>query len=295
MDKDLLKQIRRIDIRLRRKINHLFAGSWRSAFKGQGMVFSDFREYVHGDDVRAIAWNLMARTGQPFVKTFEEERESSIVLVVDGSPSLDFGAGDRSKGDALHLLTGLLAFCAQKNKDPVGLLLFSEDVEIYLPPKKGAGQAFRIVREICRRRRSPVTDINPAVSFLQGVLKKRSHLFVLSDFLFSEPWDGSLKRLSKKHNVVCVALSDPCELEFPSLGLLDVRDPESGRVVTVSSSSPIFQRHYKKILQKHVKERDSCILKTGAELISVNTAEDIYRPLAQFFKRRAGASVTAVR
>ena len=218
MNKDILKKIRHIDIRLRRKVNDVFSGSYRSAFKGQGMVFSDFREYVHGDDVRAISWSLMARMGQPYIKTFEEEREARLVLVADMSRSFEFGSGDQSKGDVLSLLTGLLAFCAQKNKDSVGLLLFAEDVELYLPPKKGIHQAFRIVREVCRPKQSLYTDPNPALSFLQSILKKRSYVFILSDFLFSKPWENSLRRLAKRHNVVNVAISDPLEREFPPSG-----------------------------------------------------------------------------
>ena len=289
MNKEILKKIRYIDIRLRRKVNDLFAGSYRSAFKGQGMVFSDFREYVHGDDVRAISWNLMARMGQPYIKTFEEEREARIVLVVDMSRSFEFGSGDQSKGDVLSLLTGLLAFCAQKNKDPVGLLLFSEDVELYLPPKKGVHQAFRIVREVCRPKKSLYTNINPALSFLQSILKKRTYVFILSDFLFSKPWDSSLKQLAKRHNVVNVAISDPLEREFPPLGLVDVVDLESGKIKTLSTSSSSFQEGYKKILRTRMKTRDKALLKTGAELISIDTGKDIYAPFIQFFNRRAGA------
>ena len=292
-NKDILKKIRQIDIRLRRKVNHLFAGSYRSAFKGQGMVFSDFREYVHGDDIRAISWNLMARMGKPYIKTFEEEREAHILLVADMSRSFNFGSGEQSKGDVLSLLTGLLAFCAQKNKDPVGLLLFAEDVELYLPPKKGVNQAFRIVREVCRPRKSLYTDINPAFSFLQSVLKKRSYVFLLSDFLFSKPWSSALQRFAKRHNVVNVVISDPLEREFPSLGLVDVMDLESGKTHVLSSSSLIFQRHYKRTLQDHIKTRNKTLLKSGAELISIDTEKDIYMPFIQFFNRRAGSRPSA--
>ena len=287
-NKDILKKIRQIDIRLRRKVDHLFSGSYRSAFKGQGMVFSDFREYVHGDDVRAISWNLMARMGEPYIKTFEEEREARIMLVADISRSFHFGSGEQSKGDVLSLLSGLLAFCAQKNRDSVGLLLFAEDVELYLPPKKGVNQAFRILREVCRPRKSLYTDINPAFSFLQNILKKRSYVFILSDFLFSKPWSGALQRFAKRHNVVNVVISDPLEEEFPSLGLVDVMDLESGKTCTFSSSSPIFQRDYKEILQDHIKKRNKALLKSGAELISIDTGEDIYAPFIQFFNKKAG-------
>ena len=152
LDKELIKKVRQIDIRLRRKVNHLFSGQYRSAFKGQGMIFSDFREYVPGDDVRAISWNVTAKMSRTIVKTFEEDRETEIVLVVDASSSLDFGVGRQSKLEALNLLTALVAFCAQKNRDSVGLLMFSEDVDVYLPPKKGYHHILRIVREICKKR-----------------------------------------------------------------------------------------------------------------------------------------------
>ena len=275
-------------MRLRRKVNDMFAGSYRSALKGQGMLFSDFREYVHGDDVRAISWNMLARTGEPYIKTFEEEREARIILTADISRSFDFGSGERSKREALNLITGLLALCAQKNKDPVGLLLFAEDVELYLPPKKGTHQALRILREVCRPRKSLYTDINPSLSFLQGVLKKRSYVFILSDFLFSEPFGNNLNRLAKRHNVVNVVFSDPLEREFPELGLVDVMDMESGKTRTLSSSSPIFQRHYNQILEDHITERNKTLLKSDAELISVDTGKDIYAPFVQFFNRKSG-------
>lgn len=291
MDKELLKKIRSLDIQLQKKASEMFSGSYRSAFKGRGMVFSDFREYVHGDDVRAVSWSLMARMGKPYIKTFEEEREARIVLMADVSSSFDFGSGPRSKGEVRNLLTGLLAFCAQKNKDLTGLLLFAEDVELYLPPKKGRERAFRILKELCRPRKSRRTDINPALDFLQGVLKKRAHVFILSDFLFSQPYGQALRRFSKRHNAIGLAINDPLEKSFPALGLIDVLDLESGRAQTLDSSSPFFQRRYKEILQKHIKARNKLILNSGAELISIDTEKDIYLPFARFFSKGRGKAL----
>ena len=287
MNKEILKKVRWIDLHLRRRVNHLFAGQYRSAFKGQGMVFSDFREYIPGDDVRAISWNLTAKMSRPFIKTFEEERESHTILVADISRSFDFGTGSIDKKEARNLLVSLIAFCAQKNRDPVGLLLFSNGVERYIPPKKGGHQAFRIVRELyAHKRKSNTTDLSSSLNFLQNILKKRSHIFIFSDFLFSKPYETALRNLQKKHDVINVIIFDPFEHDLPRLGLIDVEELETGRTTTVDSSSPLFQKNYKKWLDLSIQKRDQKLLRSGAEIIRVNIKEDIYQPFISFFKKR---------
>ena len=288
MNKEILQKVKLIDLHLRRKVNHLFAGQYRSAFKGQGMVFSDFREYIPGDDVRAISWSLTAKMSRPFIKTFEEERESHIILVADISRSFDFGTGSLGKKEVLILLVSLLAFCAQKNQDLVGLLLFSNGMEHYIPPKKGGHQALRIVRELyAHKRKFTSTNLSSSLHFLQNVLKKRSHIFLFSDFLFSTPYETALRNLQKKHDIVSVVISDPFERNLPPLGLVDIEDLETGKTITVDSSSILFQRSYKKKVQSSIQRRNQKLLRSGAELIFVDTDKDIYQPFIQFFKKRS--------
>lgn len=287
MNKEILEKVKQIDIHLRRKVNNIFAGQYRSAFRGQGMIFSDFREYTPGDDVRSISWTLTAKMSRPYIKTFEEERESNIVLVADVSKSFDFGTGSINKREALNLLASLVAFCARKNQDPVGLLLFSNGVERYIPPKKGGHQALRIVRELLSHKcESQSTNLSSSLYFLQNVLKKRSHIFLFSDFLVSKPYEVALKNLQKKHDVIAVVLSDSFERKLPSLGLIDMEDLETGRVVTVDSSSLVFQNKYKKWIDISTKKRNEKLVRSGAEVIFVDTNKDIYQPFINFFKKR---------
>ena len=288
--KDILKKVRGLDISLRRKVNTLFAGQYRSAFKGQGMVFSDFREYIPGDDIRSISWNLTAKMGRPYIKTFEAEREAPLLLVADISRSLDFGASHSLKKDVLALLVGLFAFCAQKSRDPVGLLLFSENVESYIPPKKDPRQAFYILREICcRKRRLRGTNLQPAVEYLHKTLKRRGRVFLFSDFFFSQHFENSLKQLAGRHELVCFAIQDPLEQSFPSLGLVDMEDLETGESLTFDTTSPLFKKSWRKMAVKKEKELKKQFASSGIERVFIDTGGDIYRPVMNFFKERQNA------
>ena len=284
MNKEIFKKIRHIDLHLRRKVNHIFSGQYRSAFKGQGLIFSDFKEYVPGDDIRSLSWNLLAKTGRPYVKTFEEERESHIVLLVDVSASMEFGTGKKSKQEVFQLVSALLAFCAEKNQDPVGLLLFAKGVECYLPPKKGKQHIFQILQKLCEAK-GERTDLSAATSFLQSVLKKRSHIFLVSDFLFSKPWESSLKQLARRHDLVNVMIFDSLEKQFPPLGLVDVEDLETGNVVTVSSSF-LFRKHYKKQMSARLQNLKKKLVSMGSEVLFVDSSKDIYDPFLKFFNKR---------
>ncbi len=287
LDKELLKKVQQIDIRLRRKVNHLFSGQYRSAFKGQGMIFSDFREYVPGDDVRAISWNVTAKMSRPIVKTFEEDRETQIILAVDVSSSLNFGVGKQSKSEVVNLLSALVAFCAQKNQDAVGLLLFANDVELYIPPKRGTYHTLRIIREICnRKKQASRTEANESLGFLQRVLNKRSHIFLFSDFLWPFSFEHSLRQLGNRHDVISVVISDLFEREIPPLGLVDVEDLETGKNITVDFSSLFFQKHHKKIMEEARKKRSKELLRSKSEQIFIDTSKDIYEPFIHFFQRR---------
>ena len=287
MNKEILKKVQQIDIRLRRKVHSLFSGSYRSAFKGQGMIFSDVREYVPGDDVRSISWNLTAKMSRPYIKTFEEDREAQIILAVDLSSSMDFGTGEQSKKSALNLLSAVVAFCAQKNKDFLGLLLFSSDVELYIPPKKGIKHSFRIIREICGFKRQHIqTDMKKSLSFLRKVLRKKSHIFIFSDFLISSTFEKSMSQLEQKHDVINVIFSDIFEREIPPLGLVDIEDMETGEQRTVDLSSPFFQKQLKISLEEKIKKRNKQFMKCQSEQIFIDCQKDIYQPLIDFFQKR---------
>jgi len=267
-------------------VNNLFAGEYHTHFKGQGMTFSDFREYVPGDDVRAISWPLTARTGKPYIKTFEEERELTIILAVDVSGSADFGTGQYFKGEIMTHLAALLAFSAVKNNDQVGLLLFSDQVEHFVPPKKGRGQVHRILRDLFYyKHKSHETKISTALTYLQGLLKKRATIFIFSDFI-DEGYDQALRLLGRKHEVVACVVNDKAEEDLPNIGVVDLEDAETGEVITVDTSSEIFRKDYLRELKKRKEARDKQLRLAQVERIDIVSGEDYVDPLVAFFKKR---------
>lgn len=284
---EVLKQIKLLEVHVKKLVNSGFAGQYQSAFRGQGMVVSDFREYVPGDDVRSISWNLTARTGKTYIKKYEEERELVMILAVDVSGSLDFGSKNYFKSEVLTHLSALLGFCASKNNDNVGLLLFTDQVEHFVPPKKGRGHIQRILRDLYYHRpKSHRTKISGMVEYLLGVLKKRSIVFLFSDFIDSSPFSKALRHLSSRHETVAVYAHDPMERELPGVGLVDFMDPESGEIVSVDTSSPLFRRYYKRTFEVHRDRVDSELRKAGVDVIEVSNNEDFVQPLARYFKRR---------
>lgn len=283
---EILKKVRLLEISTRKLVNSLFVGSYHSAFKGQGMTFSEFREYVPGDDVRTISWPLTARTGKVYIKKFDEERELTLMLLVDVSGSLDFGTGAEFKGEVATHLSALLGFAAAKNNDHVGLLLFSDQVEHFVPPKKGRGHVNRILRDLYYQR--PLhrgTKIAPAVQYIQGVLKKRSIVFVFSDFQ-DEGFAESLRMIAKKHDVIAVIVDDAAERTLPNVGLVDLRDAETGEVMTVDTSSKAFRDAFEREVKVRALKRESELRKAGVDRILVSTNEDSVAPLAAYFRRR---------
>ena len=283
---EILKKVRLLEISTRKLVNSLFVGSYHSAFKGQGMTFSEFREYVPGDDVRTISWPLTARTGKVYIKKFDEERELTLMLLVDVSGSLDFGTGAEFKGEVATHLSALLGFAAAKNNDHVGLLLFSDQVEHFVPPKKGRGHVNRILRDLYYQR--PLhrgTKIAPAVQYIQGVLKKRSIVFVFSDFQ-DEGFAESLRMIAKKHDVIAVIVDDAAERTLPNVGLVDLRDAETGEVMTVDTSSKAFRDALEREVKVRALKRESELRKAGVDRILVSTNEDFVAPLAAYFRRR---------
>ncbi|MCM2281493.1 MAG: DUF58 domain-containing protein [Bdellovibrionaceae bacterium] len=287
---EIAKKVKLLEISTRKLVNSLFAGQYHSAFRGQGMTFAEFREYVPGDDVRTISWPVTARTGKTFIKKFDEERELTLMLAVDVSGSLDFGSRDNFKGEIVAHLSALLGFSAAKNNDYVGLLMFSDQVEHFVPPKKGRGHIQRILRDLYYHRpKSSGTRIGPALDFMQGFLKKRANIFVFSDFQDETPFSTSLRMLSRKHDTIACVVQDPAELRLPDLGLVDMQDPESGEVITVDTSSGRFRRAYEEHMKRVKIERDRELRKSGVDRIDVMTEGDFVQPLISYFRAKTGA------
>lgn len=283
---EVLKKVKLLEIRTRKLVNNLFAGEYHTHFKGQGMTFADFREYVPGDDVRSISWPLTARTGKTFVKQYEEERELTMILAVDVSGSTDFGSGEQFKGEVINWLSAVLAFSAVKNNDQVGLLLFSDQVEHFVPPKKGRGHVQRILRDLFYfKPKSNGTKLSAAFQHLHGILKKRASIFVFSDFM-DEGFEKSLRVLGSKHEVVACVVQDPAEEKLPDLGVVEVQDAETGEILTVDTSSIEVQKQYAKEMYQRKEKRDRLLRLAQAERVDLKTAGDLTAPLIEFFRRR---------
>ena len=282
----VLKKVKLIDLKLRQRVRDLFAGGYRSAFKGQGMIFSDYRQYVPGDDIRAISWPLTARMGEPYIKIFEEERGATFMLVMDVSGSFDFGTSG-FKGEVACELASLIAMSAQRNQDAVGLLLFSDRIEHYVPPARGYNHVLRIVRDMYSFKRTSLnTDILPALDFLNGVLKKHCHIFLFSDFFSFSPFVHQLKITNQRHDVVASIVRDPFESDFPSLGLLEVEDAETGKRRVVNTSSRGFKEEYKIQMEDKKREVISRLRKSGVDHFFIDTDQDIFKQLMVFIKKR---------
>ncbi len=285
---EILKKVKLLEINTRKLVNSTFAGQYHSAFKGQGMTFADFREYVPGDDVRSISWPLTARTGKVYIKKFEEERELTLMLAVDVSGSVDFGSKDYFKGEVITHLSAILGFGAAQNNDNVGLILFSDQVEHYVPPKKGRGHIQRILRDLYYHKpKSRETRIASGLEYLKGILKKRSTIFLFSDF-DDENFGSALRMVSRKHETVAVVVRDPCEDEIPDLGLVDLHDPETGEVLTVDSSSPVFRRAYALQMKEQMAHRERELRKAQVDRIDVTAGEDFVDPLIGYFRKKNG-------
>ena len=284
--KKILQKVRRIEIKTRGLVNDLFGGEYHSIFKGRGMTFSEVREYNPGDDIRLIDWNVTARTGSPFVKVFEEERELTVFLVVDISASGEFGSGSQLKRDYGAEVASVLGFSAIKNNDKVGLILFSDRVEKYIIPKKGKSHVLRVIRELLYTvPEGSKTSIKVALDYLLKVAKRKCVVFLISDFL-DEGYLRSLKIANKKHDLITIQLLDPAELELPDMGLLKVEDPETGETLWIDTSSQKSMKQLRKeigIKQSNFRKE---IKKSGIDLISISTDEDFVDPLMSFFKSR---------
>ena len=285
--KELLKKVRKIEIKTRRLSDHIFGGEYHSTFKGRGMTFSEVRQYQFGDDVRSIDWNVTARYHEPFVKVFEEERELTMMLLVDVSGSEFFGTQTQSKKDLLTEIAATLAFSATQNNDKIGLLLFSDKIELYIPPKKGRSHVLRIIRELLEfKPESRNTDINGALKYLTNVMKKKAIVFVLSDFL-SDDYQRTLKIVSGRHDVTGIRIYDKMEEAIPNLGLVQVQDQESGKLITVNTGSKSVIHSYAKYYESRVDYFKQSFSLSGAGIIENRTDENYVKKLLGYFKRRA--------
>ncbi|MBI2095057.1 MAG: DUF58 domain-containing protein [Candidatus Omnitrophica bacterium] len=284
--KELLKKIRFIEITTSRLVNTVFAGEYHSVFKGRGMEFDEVREYDPGDDIRDIDWNVTARMGHPYTKKFVEERELTVMFLVDASSSGQYGTRGKTKSELIAEICALLAFSAVKNHDRVGLLIFSDEVEKHIPPKKGRPHVLRVIREILsfrpRRRR---TDIRAALKTLNDVVTKRSTVFLFSDFL-AEGYEDILKISHKKHDVVAVVVEDATEKEFPVLsGALELEDAETGETFTLSAGRN-FKERFRREWERRKEERDKVFASVGLDRIEIETGTPYIDPLIRFFKTR---------
>lgn len=275
-----------LEISTRKMVNNIFAGEYHTAFKGQGMTFAEFREYVPGDDVRSISWPLMARTGKPYIKKFDEERELTLLIAVDVSGSSDFGTGPYFKGEVITHLAALLAFSAVRNNDQIGLLLFSDQVEHFVPPGKGHGHVHRILRDLFYfKPKSRSTKISNSLTYIQGIFKKRANVFLFSDF-FDDNFDSALRLLGRKHDVVAVVVNDEAELKLPDLGVIDIHDAETGEVMTVDTGSSIFRKDFELEVAKRKEIREKALRRSQVDRIDVGSSKNYVDPLIEFFRRR---------
>jgi len=282
----LLKKVRKIEIKTKGLSNHIFAGEYHTAFKGKGMAFSEVREYQPGDDVRSIDWNVTARYNAPFVKVFEEEREMTVMLLIDVSASGNFGTQEQFKRELATELSAILAFSAIKNNDKVGVIFFTDKVEQFIPPKKGKSHILRIIREVLAfQPTGKGTDIAGALEYFNSVIKKRSICFILSDFM-SKEFDRPLKIASKKHDLVALRIHDTREDTLPNVGLVPMQDAETEKMIFVDTSSKKVRDNFAKNRLQATEKLRKLFPASGVDLIDITTGTDYVKPLINFFKTR---------
>ena len=284
--REILKKVRRIEISTRGLVNEVFSGEYHSVFKGRGMNFAEVREYNYGDDIRSIDWNVTARTGHPFVKVFDEERELTVMLVVDVSASGDFGTRERMKGEVAVEICALLAFSAIKNNDKVGLVIFSDHVEKFVPPRKGRRHVLRVLRELLfHRPEGRGTDITTALEYLNHVQRKKAVTFLVSDFR-DAGFEKALAVAGRRHDLIAVRVGDAREREIPPLGLLELEDPETGDRVLVNTSNPKFRAAFAERSAEARRALDRTLRRSKVDVIDIETGEPYVKPLMRFFKER---------
>ena len=285
--KEILKKVKRIEISTRGLVNQIFSGEYHSVFKGRGMEFAEVREYQIGDDIRNIDWNVSARIGSPYVKVFDEERELTVMLMVDVSASGNFGTTSQLKGDVAAELCAVLAFSAIKNNDKVGLMIFSDKIEKFIPPRKGKQHVLRVIREILYfKPEDAKTDLNIALEYLNRVIKRRSIVFIISDFL-TENYEKALQVANKKHDIISIDIIDPREVELPNVGFLELEDAETGETVMIDTGSSEIRESFFTESQEEREKREKFFQSIGVDNINILTDRSYVEPITKFFKMRA--------
>ena len=283
---DLLKKVRRIEIKARGLTRHIFAGEYHSAFKGRGIAFSEVREYQYGDDIRTIDWNVTARFNHPYVKIFEEERELTVMLLIDVSGSGNFGTMMNFKRDVMTEVAAVLSFSAIFNNDKIGVIFFTDKVEKFIPPQKGRKHILRIIRELLGfKPESNKTNLDESLRFLTNAIKKRCTAFVISDFIAPD-FEEALRIASNKHDIAAIKVFDRTETSIPDIGLIKVRDSETGSEKWVDTSARRSRETYRKWWTDHIARISSVFTRCGVDTATINTGEDYVKPLIKLFKRR---------
>lgn len=290
---DLIKKVRKIEIKTRGLSNQIFSGEYHSAFKGRGMAFSEVREYIPGDDIRAIDWNVTARLNHPYVKVFEEERELTVMLLVDVSSSGEFGTKTQFKKDMITELCAVLSFSAIQNNDKIGIIFFSDQIEKFIPPKKGKSHILRIIRELIDFKPDHrKTDIAQALKYFTNVIKKRSIAFLISDFIDSnyngkkKVFEDALKIAGKKHDMVALRIYDERENYLPDLGLMNIVDAESGEIRWIDSGNSIVRKEYEIAARNRERDLNDVFNRSGVDCTSIRTDQNYVQPLMMLFKKR---------
>lgn len=288
--KELLKKVRKIEIKSKGLTNHIFAGRYHSAFKGRGMAFNEVREYQYGDDIRNIDWNVTARYNHPYVKVFEEERELTVMLIVDVSGSSLFASRSQLRREIITEISAVIAYSAAQNNDKVGLILFSDKIEKYIPPKKGKQHVLLIIRELLNfKSESNGTDIGNALKYFFNVSKKRCITFLLSDFIDDKSYEKPFKIAAKKHDLISIHIYDELEKNFPEVGLVNLYDIEKNEELILDTTNKRLMNIYNNIFLRYQKKINDLSTKTGNPLISIRIGEDYIKPLILFFKQRISA------
>ncbi len=286
ISKEVLKNIRRIHIRTNHIVNDIFAGEYESAFRGRGMEFEEVREYAPGDDVRDIDWNVTARFGHPFVKVYREERELTIMLLVDVSSSCFFGTQKQLKQELAAEIASVLAFAATKSNDKVGLIIFSDHIEKFIPPKKGKNHVWAVIKSVLEHQPvSHKTDIAGALSYLNRVARRKAVAFLISDFIAAD-YDKPLRVAGKKHDLIPICITDPRELDLPKVGMVELQDAESGETMLIDSSDADFRTGYGLLARKRLKDRFDLFRASGIDAIDIRTDVPYIDPIMKFFRMR---------
>lgn len=286
--KEIIKKVKRIELKSRRKANNLFMGEYHSSFKGRGMIFSEIRPYQYGDDVRNIDWNKTAHFNEPYVKVFEEERELTMVLMVDISASENFGTRKQFKSETIAEICATLAFSAITYNDKVALILFSDEVELFIPPKKGKKHVLRIIRELVNYEpKSKRTNFGKVLEFLMSSFKRKANVFILSDFVDAGNYERSLKVAAKKHDLTGIRIYDEKETFFPDIGLVTIQDNETGEKQLINTSSPSVRKKYEAFYRKAKLEFEKNFNLSGSGNLDIRTDEDYVKPLLNYFKKHS--------